>query len=137
VVQICECETSLIEMGEAVQFYRRKLPEMCTSFNSDEGKKIFKEALDEGEVTLLYLTHKQLNSTSHLSFSLFRVHELLLPTSCSVSYSGRARILWPLNTGHGPQCPGSGSWKSLEGSMEVVGGIWCSITGHLVGVVRI
>jgi len=41
-------------MGEAVQFYRRKLPEMCTSFNSDEGKKIFKEALDEGEVTLLY-----------------------------------------------------------------------------------
>ena len=53
-VQICECETGLIEMGEAVQFYRRKLPEMCTSFNSDEGKKIFKEALDEGEVTLLY-----------------------------------------------------------------------------------
>ena len=54
VVQICECETGLIEMGEAVQFYRRKLPEMCTSFNSDEGKKIFKEALDEGGVTRLY-----------------------------------------------------------------------------------
>ena len=29
--------------------YRRKLPEFCISFNSDEGKKIFKEALDEGE----------------------------------------------------------------------------------------
>ena len=31
------------------QFYRRKLPEFCISFSSDEGKKIFKEALDEGE----------------------------------------------------------------------------------------
>ena len=54
VVQNCERETGLIEMGEATQFYRRKLPEFCTSFSSDEGKKIFKEALEQGEVNINY-----------------------------------------------------------------------------------
>ena len=41
------------------QFYRRKLPEFCIPFSSDEGKKIFKEALDEGEV--LFMTSSKLS----------------------------------------------------------------------------
>ena len=37
-------------VGKMAQFYRRKLPEFCISFSSDEGKKLFKEALDEGKI---------------------------------------------------------------------------------------
>ena len=38
---------------QMAHFYRRKLPEFCIPFSSDEGKKIFKEALDEGEVLFM------------------------------------------------------------------------------------
>ena len=68
------------------------------------------------------------------SLLLFRVHELLLPVSCSVSYSRGAHVLWSLNTGHGPQRPGSGSWESLEGSMEVVGGAYVRTLAHLLAI---
>jgi len=40
-------------MSEEVHFYRSKLPERCISFGSEEGKKIFKEALGEGETNLV------------------------------------------------------------------------------------
>ena len=46
--------------------YRRPLPEICISFNSDEGKKIFKEALDEGEASFIDVLNRS-SHTDHVS----------------------------------------------------------------------
>ena len=99
--------------------YRRPLPEFCISFNSDEGKKIFKEALNEGEDLFNDIKINRSSLTDHISL-LFRVHELLFSTGCSVSYSGGACILWPLNSGHGSQYSWGRSRESLEGALEMV-----------------
>ena len=50
------------------QFYRRVLPETCISFYSEEGKKIFREALDSGHMECYFKLAAQFRTQDEPAF---------------------------------------------------------------------
>ncbi|XP_076813974.1 glutathione gamma-glutamylcysteinyltransferase-like isoform X2 [Clavelina lepadiformis] len=49
-------------MSSKVNFYRRKLPELCIEFASDKGKRLFKEALDNDYMNVYFKLGPQLRT---------------------------------------------------------------------------
>lgn len=61
--------TTMADVPQKVpQFYRRVLPDTCISFYSEEGKKIFREALDSGHMECYFKLAAQFRTQDEPAF---------------------------------------------------------------------
>ena len=69
-----------------VEFYKRTLPETCTAFNSDEGKRLFKEALLAGYANIYFPLAEQFRTQSEPAYCGLSTLVMVLNTLAVSSY---------------------------------------------------
>lgn len=99
-------------------FYQRELPTSLTRFASPEGKKLFREAMDDGHAEGFFPLTGNFTTQSEPAYCG--------PSSCkcvmrSRSLTIRSELNFKIhNSGHGIECLGSGSKETMEGELALV-----------------